>query len=160
MLTEQNAIKEDYGPSPDLRFNCTLTVDLQRRILEVIDYDERKAGGAASPARIADGDFSRRFAGSPPSAAGYAAGYTQPALTQFSSAAAAGAGRVPSGLQGMTLPDGTDYAAFRRTLLAGAAPGLYKDPPVVPGEALRPPPRTPGPYDPPAGRAARPTAGM
>jgi hypothetical protein len=35
MLTQQNAIKVEYGPSPDLRFGCTLTVDLQRRILEV-----------------------------------------------------------------------------------------------------------------------------
>lgn len=49
MLSQQNAVKVlggfmsfdvtsckvEYGPSPDLRFGCTLTVDLQRRILEV-----------------------------------------------------------------------------------------------------------------------------
>jgi hypothetical protein len=152
MLTEQNAAKVDYGPSPDLRFNCTLTADLQRRILEVIDFDEKK--GSGSPTRLvadrsaiggggsSSGGLSLRS--SPPGAGGYGgAGF---ALTPSSgghgvgggSGSAVNQGRGLSGLQGMTLPDGTDYATFRRTLLAGvgAGDGLYRDPPVATGRAL------------------------
>lgn len=84
----------EYGPSPDLRFGCTLTVDLQRRILEVIDFDEKKG---ASPGKAA---------------AGYKGGsFSVSGLNQSTD---------------VVLPDGTDYAAFRRSLLMGdpsGAPG-------------------------------------
>ena len=159
MLTEQNAIQQDYGPSPDLRFGCTLSVDLQRRILEVIDFDERKGGGGASPARINDGEANRRP--SPPP--GSYALSALPATGQFANGATGGTMQArsgASGLQGLTLPDGTDYAAFRRTLLAGAAQGLYRDPPVVPGEALRGPARPAASYDAAAVGRPRSTAGL
>jgi hypothetical protein len=141
VLSEQNAVKPEYGPSPDVRFGCTLTADLQRRILEVIDFDERKGGG--SPARPHDADASNysaiAYRSSPPGG-GYGAAATPTGL--FSSGGGGTAGRGLAGLQqglaGLTLPDGTDYSAFRRTLLAGAGPGLYRDPPVVSG---RDPPR-------------------
>jgi hypothetical protein len=162
-LTEQNAIKEEYGPSPDVRFGCTLTADLQRRILEVIDFDERKGGG--SPARTHDADgpsFSAlAYRASPPPGAG---GYGAPAGTPtglFGSGAGAGGaggrglGGLQQGLAGLALPDGTDYAAFRRTLLAGAAPGHYRDPPVLSG---RDPPRPA--YDAGGGARTRATAGL
>eukprot|EP00285_Hemiselmis_virescens_P012682 CAMPEP_0173393132 /NCGR_PEP_ID=MMETSP1356-20130122/21934_1 /TAXON_ID=77927 ORGANISM="Hemiselmis virescens, Strain PCC157" /NCGR_SAMPLE_ID=MMETSP1356 /ASSEMBLY_ACC=CAM_ASM_000847 /LENGTH=283 /DNA_ID=CAMNT_0014351107 /DNA_START=74 /DNA_END=921 /DNA_ORIENTATION=+ len=87
MLAEQNAVKVEYGPSPDLRFGCTLTVDLQRRILEVVDFDENK--GPGSPAK---GGVSYK-----PSPFGGASALNHSGAS----------------INDMVLPDGTDYATFR-----------------------------------------------
>eukprot|EP00281_Chroomonas_sp_CCMP1168_P020171 CAMPEP_0206221802 /NCGR_PEP_ID=MMETSP0047_2-20121206/5617_1 /ASSEMBLY_ACC=CAM_ASM_000192 /TAXON_ID=195065 /ORGANISM="Chroomonas mesostigmatica_cf, Strain CCMP1168" /LENGTH=317 /DNA_ID=CAMNT_0053644577 /DNA_START=142 /DNA_END=1092 /DNA_ORIENTATION=+ len=105
MLTEQNAVRVEYGPSPDLRFGCTLTVDLQRRILEVVDFDENKGPGGTSPSK----------SGMLP----YRSPYTS----------AAGLNQSGGSINDMVLPDGTDYATFRRSLLAEGvdATALYRN---------------------------------
>mmetsp|Transcript_48197 Transcript_48197/g.75269 ORF Transcript_48197/g.75269 Transcript_48197/m.75269 type:complete len:160 (+) Transcript_48197:668-1147(+) len=107
MLAEQNAVKVEYGPSPDLRFGCTLTVDLQRRILEVVDFDEKKGPGAPG--------------GSPGKAglSGMKGGSLSTSALNHSGA----------GVNELLLPDGTDYATFRRSLLAEGvdASALYRN---------------------------------
>jgi len=117
MLTDQNGVKVEYGPSPDLRFGCTLTVDLQRRILEVIDFDEKK--GPGSPAK-------------PGALASYKGTPGVQAALQASPFTGSGAGlnqSSVSAINDMVLPDGTDYATFRRSLLAEGvdATTLYRN---------------------------------
>lgn len=101
MLTQQNAVKVEYGPSPDLRFGCTLTVDLQRRILEVIDFDEKKGPGG-SPGK------------SFPGLKGLGMGSMGMGNGNLSTS---GMSHMSAGGQELLLPDGTDYASFRRALL-------------------------------------------
>ena len=95
MLTQQNAVKVEYGPSPDLRFGCTLTVDLQRRILEVIDFDEKKGPGG-SPGKTLPVGFRTMGNGN---------------------MSMSGMSNISGSAQELLLPDGTDYATFRRALL-------------------------------------------
>eukprot|EP00802_Teleaulax_amphioxeia_P006884 Tamp_06890.p1 GENE.Tamp_06890~~Tamp_06890.p1 ORF type:complete len:359 (+),score=89.42 Tamp_06890:211-1287(+) len=109
MLTQQNAVKVEYGPSPDLRFGCTLTVDLQRRILEVIDFDEKKGPGGGSPNRSFPG---LKGIGLAPMGSHYGNGnLSTSGMSQISGA----------GGNELLLPDGTDYASFRRALLREGA---------------------------------------
>ena len=49
-MNDKINVQVEYGPSPDLKFGCTLTLDLQVRILEVIDFDEKK--GPPSPFKL------------------------------------------------------------------------------------------------------------
>jgi len=49
-MNDKFNVQVEYGPSPDLKFGCTLTLDLQVRILEVIDFDEKK--GPPSPFKL------------------------------------------------------------------------------------------------------------
>ena len=90
-LTQQNNVKVEYGASPDLKFGCTLTVDLQRRILEVIDFDEKK--GPTSPLKSIGGTNGKAFSAAA-SRMGGSSYY--PALNQSS----------PGTGQDLVLPDG------------------------------------------------------
>jgi len=125
MLAEQNAVKVEYGPSPDLRFGCTLTVDLQRRILEVVDFDEKK--GPGSPGKAGFSALKQAVGGSL-------------STSQLSHSGA--------GVNDLLLPDGTDYATFRRSLLAEGvdASALYRNSMAIHGRQAQSgaPPGKPG----------------
>ncbi|EKX48946.1 hypothetical protein GUITHDRAFT_105573 [Guillardia theta CCMP2712] len=110
MLSQQNAVKVEYGPSPDLRFGCTLTVDLQRRILEVIDFDEKKGptgspGKQLSAFKVVDDEEDADGGGD-------GGGVMSVQQSNLSNSLL-----NQSGAAGEVLPDGTDYASFRRALL-------------------------------------------
>lgn len=108
MLTQQNAVKVEYGPSPDLRFGCTLTVDLQRRILEVIDFDEKKGPG---------GSPNKSF----PGLKGMGMTSMGMGMGNGANLSTSGMSHVSAAGQELLLPDGTDYASFRRALLREGA---------------------------------------
>ena len=142
MLTEQNALKIDYGPSPDLRFGCTLTVDLQRRILEVIDFDEKKGPGSPSKLGTASGGMiASSYKANPLTMTGsYGAGSGNYGAALGSQAGGGVAGLMGmNALKDMTLPDGTDYATFRRSLLDGTAnpTSLFRESPMGLGRTVQ-----------------------